>query len=48
MTKKSYEAPRIVAREDLKEITLYTGFGGNDRDRVRGPKGPRDLFWNMP
>ena len=42
--KKTYEAPRVVAREDLKKITLYTGFNSERR----GKQGPRDLFWQMP
>jgi len=45
--KKTYEAPRIVAREDLKQITLYTGFGG-DGGRGGRKSGSRDLFWHMP
>ena len=42
--KKTYEAPRVVAREDLKKITLYTGFNSNRR----GKGGASDLFWHMP
>lgn len=42
--KKSYEAPRIVAREDLKKITLYTGFSQDPSAK----SGSRDLFLHMP
>lgn len=42
--KKAYDAPKIVAREDLKQITLYTGF---NQDR-RSKQGTRDLFWHAP
>lgn len=43
--KKTYESPAVISREDLKEITLYTGF---DDRRGRGSRGGRKLFWHMP
>ena len=41
--RRAYEAPRVVAREYLKEITLYTGFNasGGRKDRQGG------LIWHM-
>ena len=42
--KKIYEMPAIIAREDLKEITLYTGFGASGSGSREG----RKLFWHMP
>lgn len=44
ISKKAYDAPKIVAREDLKQITLYTGFGRDPRAK----QGGRDLFWHAP
>ena len=41
--KKNYEAPRVISREDLKEITLYTGSSPR-----QGSKRPRDPQWKMP
>ena len=45
--RKPYDAPKVVAREDLKEITLYTGFNSDDRTRGGRPDGRR-LLWDMP
>lgn len=42
--KKNYETPAVISREDLKEITLYTGFDPSGRGSRQG----RKLFWHMP
>lgn len=39
--RRSYEAPQIILREDLKQITLYTGCGDNDT----GGGGPWWWWW---